>query len=319
MSLPPTSGLQPPPTLFPNNDFAGPRRCFDKEDSVDWPMKKIKQTEGLTKAATSSVSPKSVVFALATLVMFLLLVIPIWNAIALLRDPVFTYVVGSGTTQCFLACCILLFIISYITLWILLDRIRPEMQTEQTLLMTSSIFLSALGIVLVCFGFPISQQALTASSDFMTNCKSIGGQTGPLYVAFEELQSLRVTPSCSKLASIEDCVGYKLYPKKTAAKVLKEMETEYLCSGICQGTNAQGEQVFPPTLFSKADYKVSCDGMASRRLRNFNAAVSGQSVREGCVIMGTALLISFGQLFAFCSSTGKTSQELSGKSYGATL
>lgn len=284
-------------------------------------MKKVSSADkrdGVAKAAARSVRPKAIALGLATLVMFLLLVIPSWNAIGLLRDPVFTYVVGSQMTGWFLVSCILLFIISYITLQIFLDRIRPEMRTEQTLLMISSMFLSALGIVLVLFGGPISKQALGASSEFMDNCK-LGAQTEPLYLAFEELQSLRAIPSCSKLASIEDCTGFSYFPKKTEVKVLKEMESEYQCSGICQGTNAKGEQIYPPTLFSQANYKVSCDGMASRRMRNFNAAVSGELVYEGCALLGTALVISFGQLFAFCSSSGKTMEEQSGKSYGATL
>merc|ERR1719424_211125 len=82
------------------------------------------------------------------LVMFNLLFIPTWNCVGLLQDPVFVYMAGSETLTWFLACCILLLLICFITLQMFLNRTRKEARTEQSLIMISCIFLSTLGIML---------------------------------------------------------------------------------------------------------------------------------------------------------------------------
>merc|ERR1719272_1925910 len=116
----------------------------------------------------------------------------------------------------------------------------------------------------------------------------MGAKSGPLYYVEEELGSLRAMPACAKRTSIEDCDGFTEYPKMHEAMILKDMESSYMCSGICQGTNAKGEQIYPPTLFNKADYKVTCDGMAARRISNFATAIGQQLMLEGCMLVAVA-------------------------------
>lgn len=303
-------------------DFAGAQDLYeDVKPPVK--MQKLDKLEGPSLRTVvvswgSGMKPKSLFAGLAVLVMFLLLLIPSWNAVGLLQDPVFMYMAGSELSGWLLVCCIFLFVISYITIQIFIDRIRPEQQTEQTMLMVSGIFLSTLGVMLILFGGPLMRQATMASSEFMVNCRS-GKMTQSLYIAQKELSSLRAMPSCTKLASVEDCIAFQAFPKMKEAMVLKAMENQYQCSGICQGRNQAGEQIYPPTLFSKANYHVSCDGMASRRMLDFNAGVSSQMVAEGCMLVGTAIVISFCQLFVFCLSRGRSKEATSEKSYGATL
>lgn len=272
------------------------------------------------KAIAVQMKPKSILMGLSALVMFVLLVIPGWNAIALLRDPVFMYMVGYQTTGYFLGCCVLLFVISYISVSVFLNRVQPKLQTQRTMLMVSGTFLAALGIMLFLFGRPIERGARDASKQFMQDCKN-GLQTQKLYFASVKLQSLRASPTCAKLASIEDCHGFNTpaFEEMNEAKVLQYMETSFQCSGICAGTNEKGEQVYPPTLFSQANYKLSCDGMAARRLLNFDAELASQMVTEGTAVLVVAVLISFVQLIGICSSAGKSQEGMSGKSYGATL
>lgn len=304
--------MAPPP-----GDWAGPPpqdwKISGQEDDY-----RVASKDTLKKSVALKLRPMSIILGLAALVMFLLLMIPSWNTVALLRDPVFMYLAGSQTlTEWLLVCCILLFLISYVTLYILFERLRADQKTEQTMLMISGIFLSTLGITLILFGGPLKRNSIAASTQIFDNCQS-GKMTEPLYIAYEELESLRATPSCARLASIEDCIAFPHYPKMEEAMVLKAMETEYQCSGICQGTNSEGNQIYPPTLFSKADYHVSCDGMAARHLLNFNAAIAAQTVSEGCMLIATAIVISIGQLVAFCAGHRSKSEEaVSGKSYGA--
>lgn len=237
---------------------------------------------------------------LATLVMFLLLVIPTWNAVGLMRDHVFIYMAGYYTVGWLLICCVGLFLLSWFTLRVFLQRLRPELRTEQTMLMVSGIFLSTLGIMLILFGGPTAREAMQAHRLFMEDCK-FGPGTAKLYTAYEELKSLRAQPHCINKDSIDECNGFEMYPQQEEAKVLRDMESDYSCSGLCQGVDAMGDHIYPPTLFSKANNKLTCDGMAARRMMNFAAEISSQMVAEGCMLVATAICISFGQLLAFCS------------------
>jgi len=316
---PPTSGFvaEDEPTLV--DDYAGPAA---EEDTFDYPIKKPASIAGSRQGGSEQrmikVKPQGIFLGLSVLVMFLLVLIPCWNCVGLLWDPVFMYMAGSQTVGWLLACCVVLVFLCYFTLVLFLNRSRPDMRTEQTMLMIAGIFLSTLGIMLILFGRPIQQQAQLASSEFVSGCK-MGARTSQLYIAQEELESLRAMPTCATHASIQDCNGFSEYPKMKEAMVLKTMESDYMCSGICQGTNAKGEQVYPPTLFSQANFKVTCDGMAARRIRNFALEIGNQLMAEGCMLVGTAIVVSFGQLLTFCSLSGKQDEAKSGKGYGAML
>lgn len=297
--------MQPPPTSgqfnqTQQNNWRETDWCYKPKDGDAADNRHPIHKEPKQKPA--KFNAREMLLNLATLVMFLLLVIPSWNAVGLWQDGVFTYVAGRHTIMWLMICCVSLFAISWFTLRIFLQRLRPELRTEQTMLMVSGIFLSTLGIMLILFGGPIARQAMQAHRLFMDDCR-FGAGTAQLYVAFEELKSLRATPDCMALDSIEECAGFHSYPKQDEAEVLKEMESSYSCSGLCQGINAQGDHIYPPTLFSKANNKLSCDGMAARRMMNFAAEVSSQMVAEGCMLVATAICISFGQLIAFCSRT----------------
>jgi hypothetical protein len=310
-----------PETIFA--DFAGPMDWTEQDKIVSKPMKSSASPGGIwtTEAKAGSASDrrgKTLLLGFAVLVMFLLLLIPTWDALGLVQDPVFMYMVGPATAGWLLACCIMLFLISAIVLSVFLDRLREELKTEQTFLMISGIFLSTLGIMLILFAYPLSYQAMHASKEFWNHCKS-GQMTQPLFQVQEELKSLRAMPNCAALASIEDCVGFPAYPQQSEAMVLKAMETQFQCTGICQGTSDQGLQIYPPTLFSTANYTLSCDGMVARHILNFDLNLCYQLVAEGCMLVGTAIVISFGQLLAYCTTGGRKQESISGKSYGAIL
>merc|ERR1719265_2018929 len=60
------------------------------------------------------------------------------------------------------------------------------------------------------------------------------------------------------------------------------------------------ELQYPSTLFSKANYQSSCDGMAARNLRNFVEDVGLQIYYEGVVLVLVAIFIQVLKLLGFC-------------------
>merc|ERR1712196_30861 len=120
-----------------------------------------------------------------------------------------------------------------------------------------------------------------------------------------ELASLRAMPACAPLSSIEECHGFNDFEKMREAMVLKAMERNYRCSGICHGTDANGQHVYPPTMFSTSNHQLSCDGMAARHIRNLAIGVSSQVNSEGCMLVTTAIVISVTQLLVFCCTARK--------------
>lgn len=295
--------------------------CFHPEDEVE-DMKQI--TPGHQPSSKPlKLRPRDIMRHLAALVMMLLLVIPVWNSFGLINDEVFTYINGTASTVSLLISCITLFCLSYFTLGLFLERIRPDLRTEQTLLMVSGIFLSSLGILLILCGGPIARSAMQASREFMYDCR-FGPDTKPLFVAYEELKALRLSKECVHKDSVEICEGYDVFPKKREAKVLKAMENKFLCTGLCQGVDPKtGAQIYPPSLFGLAPHQLTCEGMASRRMVNFNAEIASQMVAEGCMLVGAAIFISFGQLMQFCAKHADPNEwkkltEKEEENYGST-
>jgi len=313
----PQQGVMTVPYIeYVNPDYAGPEEWIHAgEDDFSKPLQKRGPVIAARIYSKSEVR-KTILLCLGTLVMFNLLFIPTWNCVGLLRDPVLMYMIGSATATWFLLCCILLLLICYVTLQSFLNGTKKEQRTEQSLIMISCIFLSTLGVMLILFGGPLQKDALIASREFVYNCK-LGHRTSELFIAQEKLQSLRAVPSCAKLASVTECEHFDTFSQMPEAQVLNAMESQYQCAGICQGVNAKDEQVYPPTLFSLADNKVSCDYMAARRLRNFDAEVSWQTVTQGIGLLVAAIFISFAQLIGFCAGGGKSELEKRGPDYGS--
>jgi len=310
-----------PPGAFANMgpvpiSIAGPQDWLpDEQDRIiEMPVKKAVGAAN----PIEQMRPQSMILAVGLLVMFLLLVIPTWNCIGMLDDPVFMFVAGSKIPTLMLACCAILFVAFSLTLVIFSSQSQPDVRTEQAMLMIATLFLTALGIMLILFGGPLQGEAVAARQDFNFNCRH-GAKTSQLYIAGEQLESLRAMPHCASQATIEDCYGFDGYAKMQEALVLKAMESRYQCSGVCQGMNKKGEQIYPPTLFSQASYKVSCDGMAARHIKNFNEEIAFQTIVTGCLLVAAGILISFGQLFGFCAKADRSEETRSGKTYGATL
>jgi len=87
----------------------------------------------------------------------------------------------------------------------------------------------------------------------------------------------------------------------------KTMKSERESSGITAMTSlatlslASPLATYPPTLFSEANYKASCDGMAARRMRNFVEDIGKQTNILGIVLIGLTIFSGFVNLLGLCA------------------
>merc|ERR1719487_3098733 len=63
---------------------------------------------------------------------------------------------------------------------------------------------------------------------------------------------------------------------------------------------APAAYVYPPTLFSDANYKASCEGMAARDMRNFAGDIGFQTFYQGIYLVLIAIATGFLKLIGFC-------------------
>jgi hypothetical protein len=258
------------------------------------------------------VKTRQVFLSIALLVMFLLLAVPVSNCIRLANDWTYGTLVGIETVSWLLGTCVALFFISVFLLIVFLSVTPYDRRTSQTMFMMGGIFLSCMGIILILFGLPMQAEAIAASDELLTNCGH-GEKSGLVYNTFQDLSYIRASANCVDLDSIDQCAEYKSYIAsplgKTSAKIVEEMETSFHCSGFCGGTDSDGRRIYPPTLFSKGNYKLSCDGTAMRHLMGIKQDIAGTMVAEGAVLVGTAVAVSFGMVIGFCTWQTKTELE----------
>jgi hypothetical protein len=282
--------------------------------------------EGLVRFAQRQLKARTRHFfiVLPTMVMFLLLLVPAWNCIGLLMDPVYVYMVGSERAAALLICCMVLFVTSLITVTIFLHT-AYEAKTVRSMFLIAGIFLSTLGIMLILFSVPMLQVAKVANREFVLNCDN-GPKAKPLRIVFQELATLRATPKCKDLPSVAKCTSFSEYSsmdsKLEETRIAKYMEDQFQCSGFCEKLDAKGKQVYPPTLFSLSNYKISCDGMAGRHIRNFAENIAKQSIIEGVMLVSVAVVFSIAKLIGFCAHPEEPEAKVDdkfGAGYGATL
>lgn len=70
---------------------------------------------------------------------------------------------------------------------------------------------------------------------------------------------------------------------------------------------------YPPTLFSDADYQISCEGMAARDMKNFAGDLGSQTFYQGIYLLIISIATGFVKLVGFCTSRG--SDLKAGRSY----
>lgn len=287
-----------------------------------------------TKAIIVPFSPRGVFMYGGGFVVACLVAIPIWNCIALLRDKTCMYFIGAAYPVMIIVVSVGIFLLYTTTISIFFRVARPEAQTDQTIVMLLSVFATAIGVSFMLIGTPLYSKSHHSYDVLFTNCQ-FGSKTGDLYQEYMVLHNLRSAEQCKNLASVEECMGYT---SNRQSEILKAMEDDFKCSGYCYkgpapslaknatGTNTTGTSLleigqadmlmtgssrldvlvpYPPTLFSKANYQASCEGMAARDMRNFVGAIATQVFYEGLALICASIVVGFMKLFGLCMKRHK--------------
>lgn len=274
-------------------------------------------------------------------VLSLLCFIPVWNALRMLSDPIFMYFLGSDIPSMILIVCTSV-IAFYVLLLALFFRFaKPEARTEQTMLLIANSFVTLLGVSVLLLAFPLTQAAVSFSTDVMQHCE-FGAGLRELHNTSMEMDKLRRDPACAIRISIENCSGYVATEH---SEILRAMEDRYRCSGWCVaqaasagllqlearspwaseeplgGRPGRGGKLarralkpeetallevgvkYPPTLFSRANFDSSCDGMTARSIRMSLVDVADELFYEGIYLMTVSVLIGFLTLAGACTSS----------------
>lgn len=246
--------------------------------------------------------------------MLMLILIPIWDGISLLHDPVWMYMAGSKWPSILIASSIMIPVLFILTVGTLLLCGGRGARTELTMFGASGIFILLLGSVLLIAAEPIGDTARWAKSQFLSNCET-SSLTHPLYAEYQKLQKLRSESSCISQFSIEQCAGYM---ETNQATVLKLFEQRLECAGFCfyplsasnTTDNMGAANSYPPALFTSIAYQGSCSAMAGRDMGGFAYDISRQLMWEGFFLVGAAvlqgLLMLFGLLVRVRVNRGKS-------------
>mmetsp|Transcript_26090 Transcript_26090/g.45413 ORF Transcript_26090/g.45413 Transcript_26090/m.45413 type:complete len:307 (-) Transcript_26090:81-1001(-) len=237
------------------------------------------------------------------LTLAVLIFIPMWNSRYLWKDPVYTYFSGWWIPRGVFVCCLSIWIIGFLTINTFFVRVPFEAVTESAILSLATIFLTLIGVVLTLYAQPLEKQASEAYMELWSNCQ-FGVRTRPLYAVYQQLYVLRQDPDCLAKTSVEQCVSFKDYPYLKEAELLKAMEGKLQCSGFCYSpVDANSTFVpYPPTLFSKDNYKVSCEGAAARHVRFFVSASASAFMHEGVFLILVAVAVGLLKLVSQCRS-----------------
>eukprot|EP00747_Dinoflagellata_sp_TGD_P161768 gnl/TRDRNA2_/TRDRNA2_178648_c0_seq1.p1 gnl/TRDRNA2_/TRDRNA2_178648_c0~~gnl/TRDRNA2_/TRDRNA2_178648_c0_seq1.p1 ORF type:complete len:354 (-),score=64.66 gnl/TRDRNA2_/TRDRNA2_178648_c0_seq1:55-1116(-) len=297
--------------------------------TVTPPMAQEYSPDVPTKAIIVPFSPRGVFMYGGGFVVACLVVIPIWNCVALLRDKTFMYFIGPAYPVMIIIVSVGLFLIYTTTISIFFRVARPEAQTDQTIVMLLSVFATAIGVSFMLIGTPLYSKSHHSYDVLFTNCQ-FGAKTGDLYQEYMVLHNLRSAETCKDRASIEECPEYQ---STRQSEILKAMEDDFKCSGYCYkgpinatkpkatGTSlleiGQADALstsssrldvlvpYPPTLFSKANFQASCEGMAARDMRNFVGAIATQVFYEGLALICASIVVGFMKLFGLCMNKHK--------------
>jgi len=74
-------------------------------------------------------------------------------------------------------------------------------------------------------------------------------------------------------------------------------------------TLSKSERVYPPTLFSQFNYKLSCEGMAARDVLNFAGEISWQCFYQGMFLVLMAVFVAFVKLLGLCTHANEREHE----------
>lgn len=244
-----------------------------------------------------------------------LFLVPIWNAVSLMAHANYVFWFGSQLPVVLICLCAGIAVLYLITMVMFFNCAKPIAQNDEHIYMIATIFVTLLGLTLMLWSMPLSHQSAVMSNDLMNKCE-YGTKTHRVYEFATVLQNIRSMPDCITQYSVESCSGYQPAPPYTT--YIKDLEANMKCSGFCGTTvsvfnvtnivssiafrglvpESQGLDIlpiqgghhiagsrYPPTLFSDANYKLSCNGAAARDIEQFAGGIAWQSFYLGLYLV----------------------------------
>lgn len=315
-------------------------------------------------------SPRNVFLGAGPALLGMVSLVPIWNAVALMEDVNYAFWHGRALPILTILLCLSVVALYAATAVVFFAHPRPQVPTEQAMVMMASTFVTLLGLALVLVSMPLSRQAAETYDNLTSKC-DYSLETHRVYEYYQVLQNIRETPECARKYSVEECQGYEDAPPYTT--FLKALESSLHCRGFCHrpvvlppplvagfapapapspapeaaqspapalvpsglallsvpppprrgrkgprsavrgaGTGAllldvvrgaeqeRASDVYPPTLFSDANFQASCDGVAAREMKNFVGGVGSQTFYQGVCLALAAVAMGFLKLLSLC-------------------
>jgi hypothetical protein len=160
----------------------------------------------------------------------LLLMLPVWNAIALMTDANYVFWIGRKVAVWLLETCVIIFIVYIITVLTFFRKSSASRHSYANISLLGSVFVMLLGLALLLISLPLQRDAMDAYNDLMYSCES-SDMTHRMFEYSQVLYNIRQSPECQELYSVEECAGYAEAPPYT--NFLKAMESDFQCAGFC--------------------------------------------------------------------------------------
>lgn len=264
-------------------------------------------------------------FWLGIAILSLLMMGPVWNALVMLRDPVWLFFTGGDIPNVILATCGAELGLFLLVVGLIAACGRNEAKSDMSLLTIGTMFISLLGASAFVGSIPMTHRGETYKRE-LHSCNH-GAKAYELSMAYKGLNHLRMQKSCASKVSVEVCQGFN---RTEFTELLKQMEDRYLCSGWCtlpRAVNASKDSspwaerihyVYPPTLFSTANYQATCDGMVKRDIEHFYSDLAQEWFLEGTTLISVSIGVGFLKLIGACMMRTRSFKSAGAGSYGAT-
>lgn len=185
----------------------------------------VAEALGLDSPKVAPIS-KWVFLTLGMLLLVFVSLLPVWDALSLTKD--FNYVFWQGQILPWTLICVC---VALPVIFLLMTEIAYSFgRTTQTLVSVISVTMTILALLLVSISMPLSSRAAETANSLMQTCAS---SPEPLLIRnhYLDLLRLRQTPDCAQMSSVEACAGF--VEKQPYTAYLKDLETNYKCSGFC--------------------------------------------------------------------------------------
>jgi len=184
-------------------------------------------------------SPEKMMLYIGVAILVLILIMPVWDALRLLCDPIYRYFVGIQLPLLTILVCVLSIIGYVVGVHMFFAHANPETHTVQSVIMLMVIAVTALGSGLTMIAMPASTLTQTYYDNVVNNCNSSSKMKG-LATYASDLASVRLTSSCKSQYSVETCSGFS--KEEPYYSFLKVLESDYRCSGFCvSGNTSEGD------------------------------------------------------------------------------